>query len=366
MNWKTWVPLVLAIVLGVVAAKAARDVMLKNKGDAANGSKLAKVVVTKIDVQPGTSLSSDDITFAQVDANHLPAGSFRELNQVVGRVSEALMVKGQPVVESMLAPIGAGSGLQALVPAGMRAITIEVNEFSGVAGLISPGCRVDVIATINDANGEGRIAKTIVQNVKVTAVGQRTGGGNGEAPPQPGDLSKSCGGGNGEAPPQPGDLSKSVTVLATLEDAEALELACSTGRPRLVLRGGRDNEVSATAGVTVNDLKGTGGRPDTGTSSSPIEVAVTPPPPAPTTAPAIVVAPPAATQPAEVVVRVPRRLVRIIKGGRVSVVSMTAKQLPEMEEPFDEAAEGKMAEGEAQESPSSDDAVGTIDLFDGK
>ena len=60
----------------------------------------------------------------------------------------------------MLAPIGSGSGLQALVPPGMRAITIEVNEYTGVGAMITPGCRVDVIATLNDPKTDGRIAKT--------------------------------------------------------------------------------------------------------------------------------------------------------------------------------------------------------------
>src|SRR5687767_9357764 len=264
MNWKTWVPLVLAIVLGVVAAKAARDVMLKNKGNTANNAKLTKVVVTKADIQPGAALTAEDLTLTQIEAANTPASSFSSVEQVVGRVSETLMVKGQPVVEAMLAPQGTGSGLQALVPPGMRAVTIEVNEYSGIAGLVTPGCRVDVIATINDGNNENRIAKTIVQNVKVTAVGQRTAAAGADAPPPP-----------------PGEMFKSVTLLASLENAEAIELACSTGRPRLVLRGGRDNEIASTVGVSMNDLKSAG----TKQSWVPEMVAIIPPPIAPTTAP---------------------------------------------------------------------------------
>ena len=336
MNWKTWAPLVLAIVLGVVAAKAARDVMLKQKS-AANNAKYTKVVVTRGDVQPGAALALTDLTMAQVDAARAPATAFESMDKLVGRVSETLMVKGQPIIEAMLAPVGSGSGLQALVPPGMRAITIEVNEFSGVAGLISPGCRVDVIATFNDNHprGEGRMAKTIVQNVKVTAVGQRTSSA-------------------GDPPATPAEMFKSVTILATLEDAEAVELACAMGRPRLVLRGGRDNEMTATAGVSLNDLKGTGGRPDTGTSAMavatpttlPIELPITPP----TTKPVHQTIVQAET--------VKHRLVRVVKGGRVSMVSLTLGA--------DDESEGNVA-GTNKQTHDVNDAVGTTsDPFDSK
>src|SRR5207237_9613368 len=157
--------------------------------------------------------------------------AFTDTSLLVGRVTESLMAKGQPVLEAMLAPTGSGSGLQALVPTGMRAITVEVNEFTGVAGLITPGCHVDIVATINGGESNTQVAKTIVQNVKVTAVGQRT-------------TTASEPAGN------PNEQFKSVTVLVKLAEAEAIELACSTGRRRLVLGGGRDDEVAATAGIT--------------------------------------------------------------------------------------------------------------------
>jgi pilus assembly protein CpaB len=339
MNWKTWVPLVLAIVLGIVAAKAARDVLIKNR-TAANNAKYAKVVVTRGDIQPGAALTAGDLAVAQVDAAHAPASAFDSLDKVVGRVSETLMVKGQTILEAMLAPVGSGSGLQALVPPGMRAITIEVNEFSGLAGLIAPGCRVDVIATINDGHGgaDSRLAKTIVQNVKVTAVGQRT------SP-------------NGEPPQSPQDMFKSVTILASLEDAEAIELACAMGRPRLVLRGGRDNEMTTTVGVSMNDLKGLGTRPDTGTSA----IAVAPPP---TTAPIVVAPPPPTTAPTQIVQAetVKRRFVRVIRGGRVSMVSLTLDPEPE-----GDLEDGENLAGTDGEEHDPDDAVGsTTDPFDSK
>src|SRR3954471_2995321 len=300
MNWKTWVPLLVAIVFALAAAKAAHNWMLKNKAAAAPAGHFVKVVVTKTDITPGSPLKPEDLTLAQIEADKAPATSFNSVDQVAGRVSEALMVKNQPVVEAMLAPTGSGSGLQALVPPGQRAITMEVNEFSGVAGLLQPGCRVDIIATINEDNNGGQVAKTIVQNVKVTAVGQRT---TATAP---------------EAPQNPGELTKSVTVLATLADAEAIELACSTGRPRLVLRGGRDTEVAMTSGITLGELRGSGRSADPFLAIAPPAPATQPPAGAP------------ATQPPEVVAHraPPRRTVRMIKGGVESTVTLNVLERP--------------------------------------
>jgi pilus assembly protein CpaB len=292
MNWKTWVPLVLAIVLGVAAAKVARDTIMKSKASAGPVGKYTKIVVAKTDITPGTELKPEDLAVADVQMDLAPTVSFKTVDELAGRSAEMMIVKGQPVAEVMLTQKGSGSGLQALVPNGMRAITMEVNEFSGVAGLLTPGCHVDILATINDGGSSaGQLAKTIVQNVQVKAVGQRTTV-------------------NGNEPPNPNEMFRSVTVLASLADAEAIELACSTGRPRLVLRGGRDNAVVASAGVSLGELRGGSGEK-------------TPAVTGPATQPAVAVAP--ATQPAAVTVAhrdPPGRVVKLIKGGVESSVTL--------------------------------------------
>ena len=61
MNWKTWAPLILAVVFAVLAAKAVHDWMLKNQRAAAPAGHLGKVVVTKADVPPGKQLAAEDL-----------------------------------------------------------------------------------------------------------------------------------------------------------------------------------------------------------------------------------------------------------------------------------------------------------------
>ncbi len=243
MNWKTWIPLSLAVVLGLVAAMVAKNMMLaQNHPTPVQTVKLSKVVVAKADIAPGHEINADDLTEGQVSPDAVASGSFNNVQALVGRVASTHMVKGQPILEAQLAPQGAGAGLQALVPDGMRAITIEVNEFSGVAGLLTPGCHVDVLATIQSENKQ--VTRAIVQDVKVTAVGQHL------TAQQP----------DNQDPNQPPQISRSVTVLVTLDQAEAIELATATGRPRLVLRSARDQSIAESrrrdAGRIVRNQQG--------------------------------------------------------------------------------------------------------------
>ena len=300
MNLKTWTPLALAIVLGLIAAKVARDALVRGRDGDRSAARTVKVVVARGPVSPGQALTADALSLGPISAEAAPPGTFTDPASVVGRVAATMMVPGQPVMEALLAPTGSGAGLQALVPRGMRAITLEVNETTGVAGLIVPGCHVDVVCTLNSASREDTVATTIVQDVLVQAVGQRLSAGR-----NPDDK---------EAAPI-----RSVTLIATPRDAEAIELATSTGRTRLVLRGANDRSLADTFGVTFLDLRG----------DEPLA-----PPVAPPVAPRVETAqkppvaatqPVASTQPASAdpfaEPQKNRRVVTLIKGGtRTEVV----------------------------------------------
>ena len=300
MNLKTWTPLALAIVLGLIAAKVARDALVRGRSGEQTGAKTVKVVVAKGAVSPGQALTPEALALGAIAAEAAPRGTFTDPAAVVGRVAATMMVPGQPVMEALLAPTGSGAGLQALVPRGMRAITLEVNETTGVAGLIVPGCRVDVVCTLNSASREDTVATTIVQDVLVQAVGQRLAPGRNSDEKDPTPI-------------------RSVTLIATPRDAEAIELATSTGRTRLVLRGTNDRSVADTFGVTYLDLRG----------EEPLAPPVAPPvvPPVETVQgpPVAATQPVASTQPATsdpfAEPQKNRRVVTLIKGGtRTEVV----------------------------------------------
>jgi pilus assembly protein CpaB len=242
MNAKTIVPLVVALVLGVVAAKIGRDMLAKNRQGGVSNAKMIKLVVAKEDVGPGSVLTDAQLTLREVPAEGASTYAFTSVADVVGRVVTTQLVKNQSVLETLLAPKGALGGVQAMVPDGYRAVTLEVNEYSGVAGLLTPGCHVDLVQTIHVKGDEGgMMAKTIVENLRVIAVGRR--------------LSHIAPAAAGGGAPEP-ELAKSVTVLATAEQAEAIDLATHVGQPRLVLRNVLDGKSAGTKGITVAELRG--------------------------------------------------------------------------------------------------------------
>ncbi len=238
MNAKAMVPLVLAVVLGLTAALLVRSAMSHRTSAPVGPSNLVTVVVAKQDSDPGHALTIEDVGTAKVPAEVAPGGVYSDPAQLVGRVAVTPLVRGQTILETLLAPNGTGSGLQSLIPPGYRALTLEVTEFSGVAGMLEPGCKVDVVSVMQDAAKKGSIARTILQDIKVSAVGRQIA----PAHPQP-----------GQPLPPP---SNSVTLLVTPKQAQTLQLATNTGRPWLVLRATRDGTEVPLDSTTLADLQG--------------------------------------------------------------------------------------------------------------
>jgi pilus assembly protein CpaB len=194
------------------------------------------VAIAKRELEPGKGIEQADLAMVAFPENVAPHSSFQKASDLIGRVVLYPVAKDQPVLENALAPIGAGAGPQALVPKGMRAVTLDVSESTGVGGLLAPGFRVDVVSTLQDETGNKKITRTIVENVCVMAVGQRFIGSKKDD----------------EGAPQ----AKTVTLLVTPQQAELIELASNSGRCRLVMRGLLDAGTGADSAATLAELLG--------------------------------------------------------------------------------------------------------------
>jgi pilus assembly protein CpaB len=235
MNWKTLLSLTVAIVMGLAAMYVGKDLVLGKAAPQSSGAKLVAVVFAKHDMDPGTVLTADDLVTQAIPQEVASPAALKDPKPLIGRALIAPVAAGTPLRDSLLAAPGSQGGITSLIPAGKRAVAVDVNESSGVAGLIVPGARVDVIATLRQAEGE--MARTIVENVKVQAVNRRMGRMNDDP----------------KAEPQP---VKTVTLIVEPKDAEAIELAGNNGRLRLVLRGLSDDKPTASNGLTYQQLTG--------------------------------------------------------------------------------------------------------------
>lgn len=256
MNVKTTVPLAVAVVLGTVAAIVASQIV-KQRPVAINSDgsgpvmNLTDVVVAARDIPPGATLTSDDLKVLKIENPTAPANVATNPSAIFTRVAKVQIPAGQMVHESFLAERGVAGGLPGVIAPGFRAMTIEVNEFSGVAGLLEPGNRIDIVARVADAEGEGQMSRTIVQNVPIIAVGAQL---SSKAPTATGEVAPVIG--EGAQQPQQKAMARSITVLVTPEDAEKIDLACAQNQARVVLRASTDNDTAHVSGATVATLRG--------------------------------------------------------------------------------------------------------------
>jgi pilus assembly protein CpaB len=212
----------------------------------------------------------------------------------------ASAVKDLPLTDTQLAPLSAGVGMQAMIPRGMRAVTVDVSESSGVAGLLVPGCYVDVISTMR--RGEETVALTVVENVKVQFV-QR-----GKAP----YVSRTAGAAAASGTPELGPA-KTVTLLVTQKQAQKIELANSSGKPRLVLRGNADQTGGDSTPYGEREMLGL---PPEAAKAEPVEK------PAVTDTTFDNVAAP----------ETPKRAVEIIRGGQSTIITYEEETAKNQEE----------------------------------
>ncbi|QOV89268.1 Flp pilus assembly protein CpaB [Humisphaera borealis] len=251
MNVKSFIPLIAAVLLGLIALVVARSALNKS-GTAQTKDPVIGIVVATKDLPPGKELATDDLVVTRLPAESMPSGSFRTVQELIGRTTLQPLVKGQSIVEPLLAPTGAKGGLMGLIPSGHRAMTVEVNEFSGLAGMLQPGARVDVVAALRDEKGQSA-TRTILQNLEVRAVGRNI---------NPAPVVE------GAPPPPP---SNNVTLLVTPRQAQIMNLATQNGRPWLVLRNNLDKETPDSELVTLAELTSGSGR-----SKSPQDDVMTP------------------------------------------------------------------------------------------
>ncbi len=167
----------------------------------------------------------------------VPAGMATKKDGLLGRGVVATIYEGEPVMDSRLAVSGAGAGLAATIPAGMRAVAVRVNDIVGVAGFVLPGMRVDILIAglpPNTPSVNGPEVKTVLQNIQVLSAGQSYQKDN-------------------EGKPLAVQV---VNLLVTPEQAETLSLASNETRIQLILRNPLDTEASKTTGVNVATLFG--------------------------------------------------------------------------------------------------------------
>jgi pilus assembly protein CpaB len=193
------------------------------------------VVVAKADLQLGTAIKKEDLDVVQFPEGTAPAGTFSQPAEILGRGLIVPVVRNEPILGAKLASKEAGAGLPPVIPEGMRAVSVRVNEVVGVAGYVLPGNRVDVVATASPTDSRSdTTSKVVLSNVQVLTSGTRM---------EQDQENKAM----------------QVTVVTLLVDpvqAERLALASTEGKIQLALRNPLDQGAPDTPGIRTAGLMG--------------------------------------------------------------------------------------------------------------
>jgi pilus assembly protein CpaB len=182
------------------------------------------LVVAYQAMQLGTRLDASNLRVIDWPDDQPLAGSFSRIEDCVGRALITPVAENEPILEAKLAPKAAGAGLPATIPEGMRALSVAVNDVVGVAGFVIPGTMVDVLVTgpMPGSGSDNNITRTILENVRVLAAGQKV------------EQDR-------EGKPQTVPV---ITLLVSPEDADKLTMASTEGKIQLALRNTIDTQTA--------------------------------------------------------------------------------------------------------------------------
>lgn len=245
----------IALLVGALLVAAVTAVMAKNMftGAGAPDAKAAavpqgpKILVARKPLQVGTIVDAESFTFQPWPAELMQQAYYSEgapdadATKLIGMVVRNPVTAGQPLTRgTLVGPQDRGFLAAALGP-GMRAVTVAVNETSGVAGFVFPGDRVDIVLTQEvDSPGSDepdlKASETIVRNVRVLATDQRVDSKGEDGKP----LVKTF---------------TNVTLEVTPRLAEKIAVAGKVGSLSLTLRSLADNTAELERLVASGQVK---------------------------------------------------------------------------------------------------------------
>jgi len=228
---RVFLVLLLAIGAGGALALGTYNFVQSSPGGGAPAAAIPSrpVVVAASDLQLGAELTADDVRVIEWPASAVPADAIGDPKEVIGRGLVMPVIQYEPILPLKLASKEAGAGLPPVIPPGLRAVSVRVNEVIGVAGYVVPGTRVDVLTTINPGRDQAAMtSKVILTDVQVLAAGTKIDNTTDKDKPVPVSV---------------------VTLLVNPDEAERLTLAASEGKIQLALRNPLDRSAPATRGV---------------------------------------------------------------------------------------------------------------------
>ena len=207
---------IMAIIAGIAVYYFANALQKKNVVEDVNKG---QVIVTLADVPENTMITEEMVTIKELPVEAIHPMALSSFEQVIGAITKNPLVAGEQVLLSKLGEQGeTAEKLSYSLDPGQRAVSVAVDEVSGVSGYISVGDYVDVVATLILQGGVGEpnraISVLLVENLLVVETGvEQSGSAN-----------------------DPAVVYETVTLSATPNQVLKINYASTNGSVRLVLR----------------------------------------------------------------------------------------------------------------------------------
>ena len=226
-----------ALVLGVLAVYLANIFLTNTEQRAAQATAgTTKVAVATVPLDYGVSLSPEKVRFVDYPSNSLPVGTYERIGQLLPAGQQRVALRpiqiNEPILASKISGEGQPKSIASLLPDGMRAMAVRINDVSGVAGFIQTNDAVDVLVT-RPLGDNREVTDVLLQNIKVMAIDQNAKKADGSA-----------------------DVARTTTLQVGPLEAQKLALAQRIGTLSLVLRKpgeAQNNPVVET--VSLEDLR---------------------------------------------------------------------------------------------------------------
>ncbi|MDF9406926.1 Flp pilus assembly protein CpaB [Pelotomaculum isophthalicicum JI] len=234
--------LILAVVTGLIAAGGIYMYLTDMKKTYQESGDFARVAVASQRIPAKTQITSQMFDLKDMPVKYINERAAFDSKEVLGKTAKSDIWPGEQILRDQLAnDKDASDGLPFLLQSGKRAVTIAVNEVSGIAGLVKPGDRVDVMGTFDLQAAVGQekssVTSLLIQNASVLSTDQSTTQAAGNSQ----DSKKA-------AP------AHTITLSVTPEQAQPLILCSEKGSIRLLLRPATDQETINLPSFRMNQL----------------------------------------------------------------------------------------------------------------
>lgn len=204
--------LILSVICGAAAAAAGYGFLVFKEKNLMAGMQPVKVLAAAGYIAANSEIEKKSVEFIEMPAKFVTKAHVMDYKQLDSKLTIVPFIKGEPILSNKVSD--RGSELNMSIPTGLRAMTVSVDEESGVGYMIKPGDNVDILLTFETAENQRlyTATATILQSVRVIGVGT-----------------------NFKAGASGGDYN-SVTLALTPEEAELLTFSKDKGRINLALR----------------------------------------------------------------------------------------------------------------------------------